>query len=167
MKIRSVAAVAALVLALPLVVAAQPAGAPAPRQGPDANQDGFLSRAEAQAAADTRFARLDANGDGKLLPDERPERPRGDGYRAGGPMGPEGGPRRGMRHGGPEGGPMRAVLFEEYDANRDGALSKAEFRKHALKTFDARDGNGDGKVKLPERRHMQGEGRHHHGGKRG
>lgn len=51
------------------------------RRFPDANEDGVVSTAEFLAAAEQRFARLDANGDGVLSPDElkddRPGRRRG------------------------------------------------------------------------------------------
>jgi hypothetical protein len=195
MKTRLLMALAAVAVTIPLAASAGPDDKTGRREGPDTNKDGYLSRAEAQAAADARFARLDANSDGKLTPGERPDRPRRDGR--GGPggdgapgpgagrMGPPdggpggagapGGPRMGMGMGmgmgrgmgmaGP--GLMGPVVFEEYDANKDGALSKVEFRKHALKVFDAQDGNGDNKIKLPDRQRMQGERGHHGGHDRG
>lgn len=57
------------------IVAAQsvPPAAPARAErpnpdinGPDANSDGLITRAEAQAAGTARFARMDANSDGRL-----------------------------------------------------------------------------------------------------
>ncbi len=194
MKTRLLMALAAVAVAIPLAASAGPEDKTGRREGPDRNKDGYLSRAEAQAAADARFARLDANGDGKLTPGERPDRPRRDGAGPGRqgaeggapPMGPG---QMGPGHMGPDGGPggpggprmgrmgggmgmagpgmMGPVVFEEYDANKDGALSKAEFRKHALKVFDAQDGNGDNKIKLPDRQRMQGERGHHGGHDRG
>lgn len=38
----------------------------------DADRDGYISRGEIERMAEKRFAKLDANGDGKLAADERP-----------------------------------------------------------------------------------------------
>ena len=55
---------------------------------------------------------------------------------------------------------LRQDILAEYDSNHDGALSLAEFKAHALKVFEARDGNHDGKVKMPDRP-PRGGGRGH------
>ena len=39
--------------------------------GAEANNDGNVTRAEAQAAATARFVRMDANNDGRLTPEDR------------------------------------------------------------------------------------------------
>jgi hypothetical protein len=39
--------------------------------------------------------------------------------------------------------------MEEADANKDGKISKDEFRALQARFFDAADVNGDGKIKLP------------------
>jgi hypothetical protein len=170
--------------AIPAIALAQaePAKPHFTRYDPDANHDGYLSRAEALAWADEQFKRLDANGDGKLTPGEHRERPHGEGWK--GPRG-EGGPPAGppdqaappppsapgaaAQPDRPRWGWMRhrammrmgmavtmreQALLDEYDRNHDGALSLAEYRAHAERMFDARDGNRDGKIKIPQRPQM-------------
>lgn len=158
------------------VASAQPAppGRPEPPPRPpaiDTNKDGVVTRAEAGAAADALFARLDENGDGALTPTDKPSRggdrvferrfetkdgreiriERREFRGPGGPDGPGG-------HGGPGGPPrpphppMGLLVFasmEEADANGDGKVSKDEFRAMQLRFFDAADVNGDGKIKAP------------------
>lgn len=122
--------------------AAPPAPPPPPHAGAlmraDANHDGVVTRAEWLAAVDARFARLDADKDGKITPDERraahrrPGGPDGDRPMPGGPM---------MRHGPamppPPPGADRTVtldqeraqatrLFDFIDQNRDGRIDAAE-----------------------------------------
>jgi hypothetical protein len=76
----------------------------APGAGPkaDADANGVLTRAEAQAGATQMFAKLDANGDGKLDQADRA-----------------------ARH-----AAMQAKRFEALDANKDGSISKAEWDQH-------------------------------------
>lgn len=99
----------------------------APQRGPggmlmraDTNGDGVITRQEFMAASDARFARMDANEDGKLTADERQG-------------------RRG-------GGRMAAKL----DANGDGAITLDEQRAQAARTFDRLDRNKDGKIDASE-----------------
>lgn len=186
---------------------------PAPEQrGPkmDADGDGVITRAEAQASAAAMFARMDVNKDGKIDSADREARqqqrreemfarldtdkdgsiskaefmadkgPRGmrgpgmegpdgppppgapgmDGPEMDGPpppppadgqpgkRGPHGGKHhRGMGHGGPRGGMMMMG-----DANKDGAITQAEFTAAAMKHFDMMDANKDGKVTTEERK---------------
>ncbi len=143
--------------------AAAPASAPAagqpgqPGQGRhhpklDANGDGVIDRAE--AAKMPRFAeqfdQLDANRDGRISADERPQR-RGD--------------RMGRGPGGP--GDRMAAL----DANGDGAIDRAEAAKapRLSQQFDKLDANRDGRLSADERpKHGRGEGgRGGRGGDRG
>ncbi|WP_404479771.1 hypothetical protein [Novosphingobium sp. BL-52-GroH] len=178
----------------------------------DANGDGTVTRAEAQAAAtamfarldvdkdgkldqadrdlgrqqmrDRMFARLDANGDGSISkaefsaekgPDARgpgmdgPPPPGGPGEDAPPPPPPgQDGPDKAGhgpdgrgdhdRHGGRGGhgfgrgghGGMMAMA-RDADANKDGAISQAEFMAAAMKRFDAEDTNHDGQVTKAER----------------
>jgi hypothetical protein len=72
--------------AVALTASAQPAQAPMPPPAPhimvmhhgmmdlniDANHDGWITRAEASAAADRMFDQLDTNHDGRLTADDRP-----------------------------------------------------------------------------------------------
>lgn len=111
----------------------------------DANGDGVIDRAE--AAKSPRFAgmfdKFDANHDGKLTADERPQhRGRGEG--------------RGGR-----GGDMLAQL----DANHDGAIDRAEAAKapRLSEHFDKLDANHDGRISAEERPKGHG-GRHGPGG---
>jgi Ca2+-binding EF-hand superfamily protein len=108
-----------------------PAGRPAagqPGHHPklDANGDGIIDRAE--AAKSPRFAQMfdkfDANHDGKLSADERPQ-------------------HRGR------GGDMLAKL----DANGDGAVDRAEAAKapRLAEHFDKLDANHDGRISADER----------------
>jgi len=174
--------------------------------GGDANEDGWLSRAESSAAADRVFAELDRNDDERLTEADRPpmeafevhvggpghaplregdncERTesgegnarrvtiicrdeRGEGER----RGPrvvrrEGGDVIIRRHGHGDGdaaapmpphpphpprAPMMWMMLDEdseADLNNDGAISQDEFRNQHLRMFDARDINGDGRVR--------------------
>jgi Ca2+-binding EF-hand superfamily protein len=149
-------ACAAPVLLAQTAPGAAPAGRPAagqPGHHPklDANGDGVIDRAE--AAKSPRFAgqfdKFDANHDGKLTADERPQhRGRGEG--------------RGGR-----GGDMLAKL----DANGDGAIDRAEAAKapRLSEHFDKLDANHDGRISADER--PKGHGGHHGrggpGGERG
>ncbi|MBI1249937.1 MAG: hypothetical protein GC189_00505 [Alphaproteobacteria bacterium] len=121
----------------------------------DADEDGWVTRAEMGAAADRMFAARDANSDGKLDDadrqahrearrerrierDVRIERRDGEGGRHHG----------GRRHMGP---PMMGMLLlshEEADVNGDGALSRDEFRNLQLRLFDAADVNGDRRIQF-------------------
>ena len=137
----------------------------------DANGDGTITREEFMARAAEHFARLDANKDGKITPDEmkaamdaRPEgRGMGPGMgmrhgRRGGPdgLGGPGGPGGpGMMPppppGGPEGpGGAHGDMLARLDANHDGKLSRAEFNAPGDKHFDMIDTNHDGQIDQAE-----------------
>ena len=95
----------------------------APGQGAkgDADANGTLTRAEAQAHATEMFARMDVNKDGKLDASDRSAK-RAD---------------------------MQAKMFERLDANKDGNISKAEWDQHSAdrvaKRAEKRADAGDGK----------------------
>jgi hypothetical protein len=177
----------------------------------DADDDGWVSRAESSAAAERMFARIDRNDDGRLSEVDRPRHEQFE-VHVGGPghapgadddncertesgegdnrrvtiicrddrrAGEEGERRRVVRreggdviirrHGGEGHGdvivapvppvppvpPMIWFMDEdsEADLNNDDAISLEEFRAQHLRMFDARDANGDGRVRahrMPE-----------------
>lgn len=115
-----------------------------PMMKADANKDGVISRDEAMALADTRFAKMDANRDGKATAAE---------VKAG---------RDAMRAARPA-KPLHVAL----DPNRDGAATKEEFRARAAKMFDRVDANRDGKIDATEQQAMRGKMRMHRGHKGG
>ena len=86
-----------------------------------ADRNATQTRAEAQAHAAERFAKMDANKDGKLDASDRA-----------------------ARH-----AEMQAKMFERLDANKDGSISKAEWDQHgadrAAKRADKRADAGEGK----------------------
>lgn len=160
--------IASVLAASALLVGAALAASPE-RPRIDANGDGFVSRAEAEAGASQQFDKLDSDKNGKLddadraaLREKHSERhkerrearkERMEAHREAGPGAP---PSEGMRAG-PGGhrfhhrggGPMGMMLMAhpgEADRNGDGALSKQEFVTQGLRFFDAMDANGDGKV---------------------
>ena len=87
----------------------------------DTNGDGIITRAEAVAAADARFDRLDTNHDGVLSPDE---------MQAAMPMAAGGGGGQGMAAMGPATRQQfhdRALRqFDRLDTNHDGTIDQAE-----------------------------------------
>lgn len=87
----------------------------------DADNDGTITRPEYLADVDARFAKLDANKDGKISKEERP----GEGERGGRMMG-------------------------RIDTDGDGAISLDEQHAQANRRFDRLDTNGDGKIDKAE-----------------
>lgn len=110
MKTPLIALLGASLLATPVLAA------------PQTNGDGVVTKTEFLADADARFAKLDANKDGKITKDERP----GDG-------------ERGSR------------MLGRLDADGDGAISQAEQRAQAERRFARIDTNRDGKLDQAER----------------
>jgi hypothetical protein len=122
--------------------------------GVDTDGDGLISRAEAQAALNERFDRMDANGDGAVSREE---------MRAG---------FQGRREGRREAFEGRAnERFDAADTDGDGALSLAELQavrpQLTQERFETMDRDGDGLISRDERprrgppdgRPMRGEGR--------
>jgi Ca2+-binding EF-hand superfamily protein len=147
----------------------------------DANRDGSVTQAEAQAfrgaaraepqnnrgeRRESRFARLDANRDGSISRDEFFARAR-RGDRA------EQGELRGVRaerraerraarleRRGQRGGMMARLGgkgFERIDANRDGRVTLAEATTQRLRAFDRADANRDGRLTREERQAVRAE----------
>ena len=108
----------------------------------DANNDGVLTRAEAEAHAKAMFVKLDVNKDGKLDQADRA-----------------------ARH-----AEKRAQMFDRLDANKDGSISKAEWdqadaaRQAKRAEWKAKRGERAGAPGNGAERHAM---RGHHGGKRG
>ena len=131
------------------------------RDGPFA--DGVLTRAEAQETALARFDRVDANQDGFVSESEREAAKARRAERAGERGGER--QRRGRRGGrrGEQGDRLALI-----DANDDGFVSRDEARDAALARFDAADADGDGEVTREEVRGRRGErgGRGRRGGRR-
>lgn len=159
-------------------------------RGGDADGNGVTTRAEAQTHASQMFARMDANKDGKLDPADRAAHQaamfdrmdtnkdgaisrdefasgHADRGRHGGPgaraeRGSEDGPRMG-RHGGGRG----MMMVRMADADKDGAVTQAEFSSAALARFDRADANKDGQLTSEERRAAHRQMREHMGKMRG
>lgn len=175
------AAIAATSLAATLVVA-QPAQRPAPEQMArepmtrtaveqraatmfarlDADGDGRLAAADreqhaAQRTAD-RFARLDTNSDGSISRDEfaAASEQRAGRWAERGSEAGDQSPRRAHARMGGMRGGPRQIMARA-DADRDGTVTQAEFTSAMLARFDAADANRDGTISPEERR---ARGRH-------
>lgn len=136
----------------------------------DANKDGKIDSSDREARRTARrtamFERLDANHDGQVSREEfvnlKMERPmrggpggmEGHGMHGGPGMGGPGmGGHHGMRHHGMGG--MRGMghrMMQNADANKDGAVSNAEFTTAFLQRFDNMDSDHNGTVTPEERR---------------
>ncbi|MBW6526989.1 hypothetical protein KZ813_09090 [Sphingomonas sp. RHCKR7] len=129
----------------------------------DADRDGVVTREEAAAEADRRFAAMDADGDGKIDRDERrafrpPHPPRGDMAPPPGEDGPPPPP--------PPGGDVppppppgaerdRGDRGERRHRREPREITRAQFRERALRMFDRADANHDGRVDQQEREAMR------------
>jgi len=127
----------------------------------DANRDGKIDPADRALREKARFDRVDANHDGQLSYAEfTAMHDRRDGARGGrGPQGAERGDRgehrmamRGPGRGGHDGfrGGFRGGMSRMADADKDGAITKAEFQAAALTRFDRLDADKDGTVTRDE-----------------
>ncbi len=110
----------------------------------DANHDGKIDQADRAVCEKARFDRLDSDHNGSISYAEfTAMRDRRGGER--GPQGAERGHRgehgMAMRGFAGRGGMMRLA-----DADKDGAITEAEFRAAALTRFDRLDANKDGTV---------------------
>jgi Ca2+-binding EF-hand superfamily protein len=117
----------------------------------DADNDGFISQAEAKdhRIAD-KFAELDADRDGKLSRDElhamKGKHGKGKGW-----------------HGDKDPAERAAHFMAKFDADKDGALSQAELVGHPklAERFAELDADKDGKLVAAELAAMKGRGGHH------
>ena len=143
----------------------------------DANQDGFVTQAEAQTfrgaaraerrdnraeRREARFVRLDSNRDGSISRDEFFARAE-SGDRA------ERGERRSLRaerraarleRRGQRAGMMARLggkRFERIDTDKDGRISLAEVTTQRLRAFDRADANRDGRLTREERQAARAE----------
>lgn len=138
----------------------------------DTNRDGFVTKAEAEAARaqfaerirersgerrEKAFDRIDANNDGAISKaewdarsTERAQRVAARDRNGDGRPDRRGGARfmRGM-HG------FGGHMFEMADANRDGRVSLQEAQTKALQHFDMVDANRDGQITREERQQMR------------
>ena len=125
---------------------------PGPRGGAmmraDADHDGVVTRAEAIAEADQRFAMMDTDRDGKLTSAERSaarDRMRAAMMARRG----EDAPPPGADGARPMGG-MGAGWGRRDDPDGDGTVSRADYEASALRRFDRMDANHDGRVDQAE-----------------
>ncbi len=138
----------------------------------DANKDGKLDSADREARRTAAFDRIDANKDGMVSRAEfTAMRPAMGGRGAGqGEMRGDGGEHQGMRGHGMRRHGMRGgmMMMRMADADRDGAVTKAEFATAAATRFDRTDSNRDGQITPAERQaaraamreRMQGSAQH-------
>jgi hypothetical protein len=99
----------------------------------DANEDGVVSGEEAASQADMTFTAMDADDDGSLTLNEF--------------MAVRMGPQLGYNEDREAAMQARkSARFDPMDADKDGAVSKAEFIAASKAHFDAADADGDGKV---------------------
>ena len=164
-----------------LAVAGGVALAQGPGQRPDRNAD--VTRDQVVARTNEAFARLDANHDGRVTPDEaramreqrraqrqtrmferldanhdgnisRDEFSQAHAMRGGGPGMGHRRMRMGPRPGGPEGSPgARGARM----FGEQGFITLDQMRERALARFDRADANHDGTVTAAERREARGQ----------
>lgn len=129
MTLMKSATIAALLGATATIAFAQ--GGPGGFAAFDTNHDNVISRAEFDAGNAARFTQLDANNDGSLSASERPQMPAG----VAPPPPPPGAPPR-----------------PSWDANNDGAVSRAEFDAAGVRMFARIDANSNGQIDQDEQR---------------
>jgi Ca2+-binding EF-hand superfamily protein len=152
-------------------------------EGPDADGDRAVTRAEAQAHSAEMFAMMDVNKDGRLDQADRVAHESamrdehfskldtnkdGSISRAEFDAGHSGG-ADGDRHQGPGMGGERMagmmMMMQMADANKDQAISREEFTAAHLKHFEMSDTNKDGRLTPQERRAARIRMREHMRGK--
>jgi Ca2+-binding EF-hand superfamily protein len=99
----------------------------------DANGDGKIDRAEARTAATAHFAKMDKNGDGAISKEEK--------------MAP---PAQGQGGKKDERSARKEERFLKLDTNKNGKVEKAEALAHADQLFVDLDANKDGQVTRDE-----------------
>lgn len=139
-----IAALALGFAALPTLAAAQPGpGGPGGQGGPrahmekmfdetDTDDDGKISKSEAEAAGKVRFGRIDSNDDGYATPEE---------VKA---MAAERAQQRTEAH--------ADRMVSHLDTDGDGKISAPEFAAGGEKRFSKMDANGDGYIEKGEPR---------------
>jgi len=123
----------AALLALAGAALAQPPGGP---DGPRRDRDADITRAQVIERTDQRFARLDANNDGRFTPEEARAR---------------GAERRTQR---------AERMFDRLDLDRNGSITREEARQAHAQRQARRGERGPGGPRGPGMRHR---GRHHAG----
>jgi Ca2+-binding EF-hand superfamily protein len=128
----------------------------------DANHDGKLDQADREAREKARFDRLDANHDGQVSYAEftaaranAEQARKGRIAQRGERFGPSARGEHRMAHnrfgrGGLSGRGGAVGMIRMADADKDGAVTKAEFRARMLQRFDRLDANHDGSVTRDE-----------------
>jgi hypothetical protein len=113
----------------------------------DANRDGKLDQADREARQKVRFDRIDANHDGAVTYAEFTAA-RGNFEQARKDRLARRGDDAGRHHAGRGGHRFALGRFaaRTADADKDGAVTKAEFQTAALQRFDRADANHDGTV---------------------
>lgn len=149
------------------LTAATAAGAQTPPsdRGPDGAPPAAMTRADAVARAEQRFAEMDANRDGAVTKDEfnaymeaRWQRRAAQAAPAYPPTstsaeGVPPPPPNGRKHGGEM---MGGHMFDRLDVNHDGRITLEEARADAAERFDRMDANHDGTITPDERGTMGG-----------
>lgn len=94
----------------------------------DENKDGIVTREEFRASRAKSFSRLDRNNDGYIDDKDLPKR----------------------RRARTEMASRMAELRNQFDANRDGRISEAEFASGPTLMFDRADADGNGQLDASE-----------------
>ena len=118
----------------------------------DANDDGVINEADREARQRAHFDRMDADNNGAISYDEFTAMHERRGEMREGRRG--GGHKMGRRGGHRGGGKM---MMRGADANNDGNITAAEFQAASLARFERADANNDGTVTPAERQAQRAE----------